>query len=304
MVRASELYNYFIKELKLKDFQNKESYEHITTVFQLNRKKLIFVGGPHTNGSSRYIKFLLHLLSSEKPEIILLEKPVDMTKTQLELHSLDVPKTSWDESDWAINFAKRHNIAFAGMDIKDSDILNSFITIKKEGIEIGIAFWIMLTYYSNKRVIRGLSSRDLLMVSESRVALDFLSSSGRFYNLRGRFCSVCKKYDSKSIISALEKILDNVVAKYLGKDPLPIILDKENLTAPYPFGSYKLNFINTRWYAYRDKVMIENCISALKKYKTVVALAGSGHIIEIREILERELMAKFGTVKSKRWDEL
>ncbi|MGC8730130.1 MAG: hypothetical protein ACP5RP_01995 [Candidatus Micrarchaeia archaeon] len=73
-----------VKEQKLKDLQSKELYEHITTVLEIGKKRLIFVGGPHTNTSSAYIKFLLHILSLEKPELIFLEKPSNMTKAQIE----------------------------------------------------------------------------------------------------------------------------------------------------------------------------------------------------------------------------
>ncbi|MCL5440830.1 MAG: hypothetical protein M1448_03035 [Candidatus Marsarchaeota archaeon] len=305
MVRVSELYNYSMKELRPEDHHGKEPYKHVTSIFTMNGKRLVFVGGPHTRGSSSYTKFLTRILAQEKSEIILLEKPSNMTKSQLEIHSLNMPKASWGESDWLVNFARMHGIDFAGMDIEDSDILGSFVATGRDGMKLGIAFWTMLTYYSRRHIITDIDSKDLLLIAESQTALDFLFPGSKLYNLRNNFLVTCRRYGHKSIVDAVDKILRQVVAKYVGRDPLLELLDNEHLTAPYPFASgYELSRISAKWHAYRDKAMIDGCISALKKYNRVMAVAGSGHIMEMQGILEKELIAKFGRVKSKGWDEL
>jgi len=306
MVRVSDLYNYSMKELKPESYRGSEPYKHFTTVFTMHKKRLIFVGGPHISGSSKYTRFIVRLLALEKPGIVLVERQCDLTEAQLRAHSMHAPKTSWRESDWAIDFAARHSIDFAGMDISDAEILRPFTAMPRDGMELGIAFWTLLNYYSHKRHMPGTDSASALAIVEARTVLNFLDQGmPPLHRLKGRFLTACRKHGAAGIAEAVDKIVRYVVGKYVGKGPLLELIDSSNLTAPYPFAKdCELSRISAKWHAYRDKAMIDNCVSALRKQDKVVAIAGAGHIMEMRGVLEHELKARFGEVVSRRWDEL
>lgn len=305
MVRVSDLYNFSIKRKRVKDYRGSEPYKRFTTVFEMRARRLVFVGGPHTVGSSRYIQFLNRLLATENPGFILLERPRDWTKGLLESNSIKTPKSSWHEYDWAVDFAKKHDIGFAGMDISDANILKLFISMRKEGMELGIAFWTLLSYYSLKRSMPKASGSALLVRAESRTVLDFLEPGARLHGLKAGFLAACRKYNTESIPGAVDGIVRYVVSKYVGKGPFLKLVNGSNLTAPYPYSKdCELGRISAMWHAQRDKAMIDSCVSALRKHGSVVAIAGTGHIMEMRPVLERELKTKFGSVKANNWDEL
>lgn len=303
MVKVSDIHNYLINELKPVYYTKNGQNKQFATVFTTGKKRLVLIGMPHTIGKSDSTRSLMRILSSEKPEIILVEKPADSAKWQLEA-SLKNPQSYWSESDWAIDFAHRHGIKFAGMDIGDRSLLEAFMKASKGNIELAIAFWIMLTYYSQRRAMRGSDSTEILNIAESLVVSDFLNPGGKFHHLRNRFVAICRKQKGATMPECVDMILRRMVAKYAGGGPVPDVMDKRNLTAPYPFEKrYRLSRISAKWHAYRDKAMIDSCISALRDHDKVVAIAGFGHIIEINKILEKEIETVFGKARSKRLPE-
>ncbi len=304
-VSVSDLYNYSMKELTPEDYRGSEIYKHFTTVFDMQGKKLIFVGGLHTRGYSEYIGFITELIDKVKPQIVLIERPNDYTKAQLEEYMNQVPKSSWNETYWTIEAAKKRGIDFAGMDISDSKVLDSFIGSQKDGMELGIMFWTLLGYYGVKGKYIKMSSAERLALAKRYTISDFTVPGMPLYGLHDNFLEACKKYDSTSVNKAVDKIVADMIFKYTGRELSTEFMDSVQLTAPYPFvKGYELSKISALWHATRDKAMIDSCIAALKNHSCVVAIAGTGHIMEMHGVLERELKSEFGEVRTKRWDEL
>lgn len=307
MVEVKEIYDYLLDGLKPERFPGEERkaiYEKATTMFKAGNKQLVFIGGVHVGTGDPFIDFLKNVFDMVNPEFLLLERPRSDSEENLSAPIQKLPKAAWREPDWAMHFAKESKIHFAGMDITFEEFFIPFAGLGEERMKMSVFFWFLLQYYAI-RPTRSISSEDAYQLAKSQVVTDFVMPAGRFFPfLNKEFMEMCRKSSASTIHGVLDEVFKAMTDKYVEKASLLSLIDKTHLSAPYPFNnSYELNKIGALWTAYRDKLMIDACINALRKHDRVLALAGNGHIQEARVLLEKEIEKNFGVCEVKRWDD-
>lgn len=304
MVSIKEIYEHNLKTDKSKvqkgtdyDVANTE-----TTIFKTKSSTLIFVAGSHGTGRRNFIRFLQSSFRKTKPDIVLLERRKDLSKDEL-LKMTRQPKTKWTEVEWLIDLANKNNVEFKGMDAGNEELFKPFIEWKdKDGIKAGLLRWALNEYSHIKRTnICSLSNDDIYDLAIAEVVKYFTMPTGRFRMFNKEFMKLRNRYQDLGMNDFMRKVLQEAVNKYTDKKPFLVVAEYGNIEAPYPWNQYVIGKLIAWWDAYRNKSMIDECVKAMKKNCIVYAVAGAGHIIVIRDLLENEIRKEFGQVKVMRW---
>ena len=304
MVKVKEIYDYLLGEFRPDDYsgeKGKAPYKKATTLFDAAGRRLLFVGGMHVGTGDPFIGFLKGTFEKFKPDFLLVERPCTDSEENLSWFTRNEPKEAWREAEWALYFAKECRIGFGGMDAPFNEFFNPFASIGVDSFKFSVFYWFLLQYYSFKSRAR-LNAEDVYQLAKSQVIIDFTMQSGRFYTLNKEFMEMCREGKSSTVDDILDAIIAEMTNKYIAKGPVLPLIDKRNMTTPYPFmKGYEINKVSALWTAFRDKYMIEKSVNTLRYHRRVIAVAGIGHIWEIRSFLEKELRKTFGTCETHKW---
>ena len=286
----------------------KNTHVYTTTIFKTNKKELIFVGCSHKYGGSKEVgKFLNDIFAKTRPEAILLEssyKKTDELKKRIGIR----PRHMWGEQEQALFLSQRYKSLIFGMDESLEDTGKYMIKYIPEGLKASFFVMFLFQYISTKRVMEKLSVQDLYQLAKTDLIINAYSK-GRynytFLDLSNYINKLQKYYGLNSKYDTIEKALNDIVAKDPSKKNILEILRGSIYTnSKYVRNKHSVAYYFTFFNAIRERRMYETCISSMKKYDRVVAIAGSSHISQLRTVLKAGLENEFGKTELFRWYEL
>jgi len=274
-----------------------------TTVFKSGRKTFVFVAVSHKNNDALVTSMLDKLFAKLNPTKLLVELPHDLTKPQLSRNTRSVDKKYWNEYDYAISLALKSEIDFYGVDTSEEDKASFFIkNVKKDGFKVYLLEYLSVIFNSIFRSYQrgdNLSYWDYYEAAKGQLMVDVLSNK----TMKTELLKMRKKdYKKGSLKKCINQIIKETVKKYIGKRAGIMPFLERKITAPFPYcRDYKINKINTLHEAYRDLIMIESFIKALKESDRVVMVGGSGHAFITRDFIKKEISKAFGECTALKW---
>jgi hypothetical protein len=187
-----------------------------------------------------------------------------------------------------------------GMDVGENEKAES--TSRKYGLDTYLLIWFLYLYSSVPRRYKTVPKEYYYDLAVS----DTLRITSAYYQLFSHDIKRELEGDlrqGKSTLTALENILNKASLRKIGlplQDAL-MTLKKELEISPYLLvvngSGYEITKALKDQETLRNKAMIDTCIQTLKNDKKVMAIAGGGHLSEIRDELTKKLNEEFGTCK-------
>lgn len=305
-VRPKSVYSYTINKFAKKGYKNrKDAWYGQSTIFYSGKRSLLFIGAEHTYGTNNlFLNFLKKEFKRFAPDYVLIEISKDLDNKIL-LSTLQKIKHRWNERDWTIYLAEKYKISIDGMDAKMHNMFKPFLN-SKYGIELGILHWFILYYTEEKRGQIGQelkNQKDIYEFSKFRLLQGFFYDLGFLNSFKKDLISLKnRKYKSYSYLEMMDLIIKKMAKEYISNKPVLWLLENERaLEAPYGTWSesrkYEINKVNAYLSSYRNASMINECIDKLKHHNRVFAIAGSGHIDLVRDILAKEIKKELVSVR-------
>ncbi|MDE1868848.1 MAG: hypothetical protein KGH60_02685 [Candidatus Micrarchaeota archaeon] len=274
-----------------------------TTIFRSKGKQLVFIAGLHINERTPFVDFIETVIKYAKPQAVLLEQPSNLSKESLERNK----NSRKSEVQYAILLAEKHGAEIKPMDLSLKEEFTPYLRhADKDAIKAGILISLMRHYTGLKKYYGKELSTFKDQDFYDQAIMEFIRNifMGWNGNFKKAFVDLSENYKG-SLLDRVKKIDQEAIKKYIGPGlTFESAVDIQNIQAPYPWGKYELNKIVSWHNAWRNKSMIDTCIKNLKKHRSVVALAGSGHIQECRDFITTEMKKEFGSVEVRRWKEL
>jgi hypothetical protein len=260
----------------------KKGIQDNTISYTFSNRLFVMVPSMHTKRDQAFRDFVSDLFDRVKPEMVLLEQPMDISRRSIDSRMNRNQASYNDDIEWPFYLAKMHSIKIGFSDAPLRDLVNFYLKMD-DGIELFLFFYITAAYNAN-RVLK-LSATDAYELSKNNIISDFVYNQRPLYQYRNLLDSLQRKYKLGSISKCIDFSMQGLVNKYIAKEPIIKLLAKEvNLHTPYPFyKKYKINKINTYVESFRNLYMADNFIKSLRIYKRVISINGVGHAIELRQ---------------------
>ncbi len=269
-----------------------------TTVYESGKKRLVFIACAHKYGGSRpFVRFMGKVFKETRPQLVLLEDSYKKERAYFNNYK-SFGRPNWREKDWAAYLSERFNSGIEGMD-EDTGFVNKTMLGLKDGQRILVYIWFYLYYHSLRgQLSKNFSDKDIYFITKYRITRDMFTFNGSFTRL-GREIMRLKASYGLDLDKTLDKIINDVTEEYIvRKDPVSVINNDKYVSFSYSDrGKYKINEFTCLFMAIRDRRMYTACLEALNKHDRVVAIAGSNHVNNLRELLRRGIKNSFGDVR-------
>lgn len=293
------------------------NYGKNSIVYIINKNKfLVFVAGNHilnlnSKQQKTYLNFLQDVFKTMKPNLVLIESPVDTSKETIKL-GMKIPKKRWGENEYATLFANEFKCEIKGMDASTKNQDSVFLMHDGKRNPKLLLFFNFFTFYFSAatKYQKGNVEMDTIY-KKGRDILSFLLfyKKSLLYGIRYDILKIHEHMkESRSLEDTIDKILQEIVDKYI-KNGMNIksVIDIKHPSlyvgeANGHIPNYKINRIMEKWFSIRDESMINTCVKSLNKHKVVLAMAGASHIKGIQKILNSELSKRYGNVESMNWN--
>ncbi len=319
MVTLDSLSDYYINKYEPQQDRAKrrysaDDYYNNTMVYLTSRKTLVFIAGLHVGDlgpkrKAEFVKFLDTAFKKTRPGSVLVELPESLNAKELD-KLLVKPRSKWMESEWMINFAKRYDATYRGMDLETKENIGELIRLGKiDDAELALFVYFLFWYHSMAkfwtRKNRALTRDDIYDLTIHRILNILLDKNSELSGISPEILGIHKKYKGRSLADTIDRILRKMTDRYVKsgmhsklvvnlKDPQPYI---------HPYKKYRINEFVSYWDANRDRHMMAACLRSLRKNDVVLAIAGSGHINRFSMILLDEIANGIGSARMMSWAE-
>ena len=293
------------------------NYSKNSIVYIINKNKfLVFVAGNHilnlnSKQQKMYLNFLQNIFKTMKPNLVLIESPVDTSRETIKL-GMNITKKRWGENEYATLFANEFKGEIRGMDASTKDQNNVFLMHDRKRNPKLLLFFNFFTFYFSAatKYQKGDMGIDAIY-KKGRDILSYLLfyKKSLLYGIRYDILRIHEHMkESRSLEDTIDRILQEIVDKYI-KDGMNI---KSVIDIKHPclyvgevnghIPNYKINRIMEKWFSIRNESMVNTCVKSLNKHKVVLAMAGASHIKGIQKMLNSKLLEKYGNVESMNWN--